>query len=123
MVRFRMRLRLSGRACAIIHNNKNMKKFSEYKIIPKGKFIGDKIKITKVLNKEVELHDFKIVDSKFEKEGVRSKCLYLQVRISEELFVIFSGSKNLIEMIEQLPREDLPILVTIIKNGEQLEFN
>jgi hypothetical protein len=81
-----------------------MKKFSEYKIIPKGKFIGDKIKITKVLNKEVELHDFKIVDSKFEKEGVRSKCLYLQVRISEELFVIFSGSKNLIEMIEQLPR-------------------
>lgn len=30
-----------------------MKKFSEYNIVPKGKFLGDKIKITKILKKEV----------------------------------------------------------------------
>lgn len=99
-----------------------MKKFSEYNIIPKGQFVGDKIKISKILNKEVELHDFKIVDSKFEKDGLKEKCLHLQIRYEEELRVIFSGSKNLIEMIEQLPKEELPILTTIIKNGEQMEF-
>ena len=42
-----------------------MKKFSEYNISPKGEFIGDKIKISKILNKELELHDFKVVDSKY----------------------------------------------------------
>lgn len=99
-----------------------MKKFSEYKIVPSGKFIGDKVKISKILNKEIELHDFKIVDSKFEKDGKRNQCLYLQIKQEADFLVVFTGSKNLIEMIMQVPKEDLPILATITKNGELLIF-
>lgn len=99
-----------------------MKKFSEYNIAPKGRFIGDKIKISKIINKEVELHDFKIVESKYDKDGTKPKCLYLQIKQDTEFSLVFSGSKNLIEMVEQIPRGDLPILTTIMKNGEQLEF-
>jgi len=35
---------------------------------------------------------------------------------------LFSGSKNLIEMIKQVNEKDFPFLTTIIKQGERLEF-
>lgn len=53
-----------------------MKNFKELGVIAKPKcFIGEKIKVSKILNKEIIVLDFKIVDSKF--EGKSGKCLHL----------------------------------------------
>lgn len=98
-----------------------MKKFSDLgiKANPKN-FTGEKIKISKILNKEIIVHDFKIVDSKF--EGKSGKCLHLQIEFNNEKHIVFSGSTILMEMIQQIDKENFPLSTTIIKDNEYLEF-
>jgi hypothetical protein len=46
----------------------------------------------------------------------------LQLEVDGEKRVVFTGSDVLISQIKQIPSEELPILATIIKNGEYFEF-
>ena len=96
-----------------------MTKFSDLQIKPKiDHFIGDKIKISKILNKEISVLKFKIVESKFEK----GPCLHIQIQIADVNHVIFTGSQVLQQMIKEVTDDSFPFTTTIIEQDEHYEF-
>jgi hypothetical protein len=98
-----------------------MKTFKEFNLKPAvKKFTGEKIKISKVLNKEIVVHDYKIEDSKFEGKG---KCLFLQIELDGAKRVVFTGSTILTELIQQIASTDFPFITTIVEIDEHFEFN
>lgn len=82
-------------------------------------FVGDKIKIDRILNREISVHGFKIEDSKV-KSG--TKCLYMQISIGDAKHVVFTGSVVLMDMIQQVSSADFPFKTTITRENERLEF-
>lgn len=98
-----------------------MKKFSDLNIVVNTPMTGDKIKISKVLNREIILSDYCFSDSKFQKNK-SGKCLCLQIVYEGEKRVVFTGSEVLIKQVEQITKNDLPIECTIIQQGEHYEF-
>lgn len=97
-----------------------MNNFKSFNIKPKlPAFTGDKIKIDRVLNKEITVTAFKISDSTA-KPG--TKVLTLQIIKDGTNHIIFTGSAILIDMIQQVPPEGFPFTTTIIKESEHLEF-
>jgi len=101
-----------------------MNSFKDFGIKPTmKKFVGDKIKISKIINKEIIVLDHKIEDSKIYKERGSGKCLCLQISISNEKHVVFTGSTGLIDAIKQIPDNGFPFTTTIIKENERFEFN
>jgi hypothetical protein len=99
-----------------------MKSFDQFgiKIISKG-VVGDKIKMSKILNREIVVHHFKIDDSKCFK-GASSKCLKLQISIKDESHIIFTSSSGLIEMIQQVPEDGFPFTTTITEENDRFKF-
>lgn len=99
-----------------------MKQFKELGIIPTlQNFVGDKIKMERILNRQITVHDFKIEDSKYEKGN--GKCLYMQISIGEIKYVVFSGSSVLMSTIQQIGKEDFPFQTTIVKSNDHFEFS
>ena len=97
-----------------------MFKFKDFNITPKeNKFIGKKMDVDDVLNIEVAVLGFEIKDST-KKEG--TKYLTLQIEINENKRVVFTGSKNLMDLISQVPENGFPFKTTIKKNDKRLEF-
>ena len=97
-----------------------MNNFKNFKIKPNlTNFVGDKIKVKKILNKEIIIQKFKIEDSTAKKG---TKCLTLQIEYKDENHIIFTGSKILQEMITQVPEDGFPFKTTIVLNNEHLEF-
>ena len=97
-----------------------MKKFSDFGIkVELATFVGDKVKMNKILNKEIIIHAYKIEDSKF--GGGGKKCLHMQITIDQEKHVVFTGSSALMDMIQQVPQENFPFTTTI-KHNDRLEF-
>lgn len=95
-----------------------MRQFSEFGIKPKpAGFIGDKIKLTRVLNREIIVHDYRIEDSNF-----KGKRLDLQIEINGNKHILFTGSKTLIDMIQNVSEEDFPFKTTIITENEIPQF-
>lgn len=96
-----------------------MKKFSQFdiKISQKG-FIGDKIKIQKILNREIVVHHYMITDSKH----FKGKCLKLQISLNDNMHVLFTGSNGLIEGITQVPDNAFPFETTIIEKDDRYLF-
>ena len=84
-------------------------------------FEGEKIKIDRILNKQITVLDFKIEDSKYKEKG-NGKCLYIQIENDGSKRVLFSGSSYLMDMIQKVPKEGFPFITTIVKNNEHLEF-
>lgn len=97
-----------------------MQQFSDFGITTNNKgFIGDKIKIDRILNKTITVHDYKIDKSKFEGKG---QCLHMQVEVDGSKRVIFTGSVGLIEVIDKIPKTGFPFQTTIIKDNERYQF-
>jgi hypothetical protein len=95
-----------------------MKNFSELGIKPKeNKFIGDKIKIDRILDNDIVVNDFEIEPSKF--EGNRLK---LAIEYKEEKRIVFTGSANLMDMIGRVDKKHLPISTKIVKKEDRFEF-
>jgi len=100
-----------------------MKKFSDLGIKPNSnRLVGDKIKILKVLNQEIIVHGFKMNESKF-KNSNSEKCLSIQIELKGEKYVLFTGSKILAELIQQVEKEQFPFITSISKEGETFQFN
>lgn len=96
-----------------------MHSFKEFNIKPtQNGFLGDKIKIDRILNQEITVEDFKIGPSKFKD----AKCLHLQIEFASNKRVVFTAAKSLIEQIEQVPRSGFPFKTTIIRENERFEF-
>lgn len=96
-------------------------RFKDFGIKPKSSsFVGDKIKISKVFNIEIVVLDYKIDDSN-QKES--SKCLTLQIEKDGVKRIIFSGSTNLMNQIELVPKSKFPFTTTIVMGiNDRYEF-
>ena len=100
----------------------NMKSFSELNIpVPTGSFVGEKVKIAKIMNREIIVVDSKVEDSKYPKNK-SGKVLILQIEVDGEKRVLFTGSDVLITQIGHVQKEDYPFKVTIVKEGEHFQF-
>lgn len=76
--------------------------------------MGDSISIKKLFDKQITVHKFRLTDSNYEGKGKR---LDLQITFKDELRVVWTGSQNLISMINQVPKEDgFPFTTTIVDN-------
>lgn len=82
-------------------------------------FTGKKIEIDDVLNTEIIIEGFKIQDSK---KKLGTQYLTLQIEKEENKRVVFTGSKNLMDLINQVPEDRFPFKTTIRKNDKRLEF-
>lgn len=94
--------------------------FKDLGIKPKeNTFIGDKISIDKILNTPIKVLTYKVEPSKA-KPG--TDLLTLQIERKGDKNVLFTGSGNLIHMINQVPKDKFPFETTIIKQDRRLEF-
>lgn len=94
--------------------------FKDLGIKPKqDTFTGKKIEIDDILNIEIIVEGFKIQDST-KKAG--TKYLTLQIEKEDNKRVVFTGSKNLMDLISQVPVDKFPFKTTIRKNDKRLEF-
>lgn len=101
-----------------------MNSFKDFNIKPAVKgFVGDKIKIGKLLNKEIIVHSYKIADSKFGEKDKDNKCLHLQVEMGGTKYVVFTGSLGLMDIIRKIPESSFPFISTIIEENERYEFS
>lgn len=100
-----------------------MNQFSQFniKISARG-FEGDKIKISKILNREIVVHHFKIEDSKVFKQKGSCKCLELQISVNDEKHVVFTSSSGLIEQITQVQESGFPFKTIIIEENDRYIF-
>jgi uroporphyrinogen-III synthase len=80
-------------------------------------FVGDKIKIERIMNRQITVHKYEVRDSKF-----KGKYLCLQISIGEEKRIVFSSSISLINIIERVPKTGFPFATTIIKENERFQF-
>lgn len=76
--------------------------------------VGDKIKIGKIVGKEVEVVDYKVSDSKFEGK----KLLTLQIKLDGESRIVFTSSSILIDQSQKY-EEEMPFLTTIEKINDR----
>lgn len=82
-------------------------------------FVGDKLKLDKILNQEIKVLEFKI-DKSIKKEN--SDYLTLQIEKNETKYVVFTGSKILMQMISEVPKDKFPFTTTIVKTNDYPEF-
>ncbi len=98
-----------------------MRNFSDFGITPEVKGLaGDKISMHRIMNREIEVQDFKISDSKY--EGGHSKCLHMQIVVDNAQRVVFTGSGVLMETINKIPKDGFPFKATIVKENDRFEF-
>ncbi|NJE06874.1 hypothetical protein E3E36_12170, partial [Thermococcus sp. M36] len=78
------------------------------------------IKIDRVLNKQITVEAYKIEQSKFEKGN--GKRLDMQITVDGTKRLLFTGSINLMDMIQQVPSDKFPFTTTIVRENERLIF-
>jgi len=99
-----------------------MKAFSQFGIRSESqRFVGDKIKIVRILNRKITVIDYRIEESKFQ-QGGGDKCLHMQIELDGTKHVVFTGSRNLAEVIQKIPKADFPFTTTIVKDNDMYEF-
>jgi len=100
-----------------------MNKFSQFNIkAPEKGFEGDKIKMSKILNREIVIYDYKIEESKIFKAKGSGKCLHMQISFNNIKHVIFTSGLALIDVIQQVPKEGFPFTTTIIDLNDRYYF-
>jgi len=100
-----------------------MNSFSQFNIkVESLAFEGDKIKMSRILNREIVVHHFKVEDSKVFKEKGSGKCLCLQISFDNRKHVVFTGSTGLIEVIQKIPEAGFPFTTTIIEENDRYLF-
>lgn len=101
-----------------------MNSFSQFNITTTIKgFEGDKIKMSRILNREIVVHHFKIEDSKIFKEKGPGKCLHLQISFNNEKHIVFTSSGGLMEVIRQIPENGFPFTTTIVEENDRFKFS
>lgn len=97
-----------------------MKSFKDFNIKPKiSSLVGDKIKIERVLNREITVTNYKVDDSKVNEN---TKFLTLEFQMAGNKHILFTGSVYLIQMIEEVPKGGFPFKTIIVKENENYEF-
>ena len=86
-----------------------MKKFSDFATDTRI-MVGEKIKITEILGKEIMINGYKISDSKYEGK----QLLTLQIKLDDIDRVIFTGSNVLIDQCNQY-EDEIPFITSVEK--------
>ena len=81
---------------------------------------GEKISMADVLNKEITVLAYRISNSHF-KDGV-DKYVKIQIEVAGEKRIIFTGSRVIIDQLEQY-KDHLPFIATIIKIDKFFTFS
>lgn len=98
------------------------KNFKDFKITRSASsFIGDKIKIRKILDQEIIVHKFVIEPSNFSEKG-NGKRLKMQIVYKGENHIVFTGSAALQDLIQQVPPDGFPFTAKIVEVNEAFEF-
>jgi hypothetical protein len=87
-----------------------MKRFSDF-ATENIAIVGEKVKISEVVGKEIEVVGYKISESKY-KRNDNDKVLTLQFKLSGEDKILFTGSKVLMEQAVKYENE-MPFWATI----------
>lgn len=94
--------------------------FKDFGIIANtSAFTGPKIKMSKILNKQITVEAFKIEPSKFEGKGNR---LCLQILVDGIQHIVFTGSTILMDMIQQVPKASFPFNTAIVEDNDRFLF-
>lgn len=93
-----------------------MHKFSEF--ASTVHFVGDKISINKILNKEINVLHYKIEPSKHNTDDYAQ----MQIELDGEKMVCFTTSMVIKEQLEMY-KDKLPFTTTIIKPRKYFTFN
>ena len=97
-----------------------MQTFKELQISAEQKgFLGEKIGTNKILNKEIEVHDFSVNESKHY-EG--RSCIWLQIKYNNEFRVVFLEGKKIQEILQKIQPEQFPFRVTLIRENDWYDF-
>jgi len=80
---------------------------------------GKKKKIEEVLNKQIAVTGYKIMESKHKQD---SQCLQLQFDLDGERFILFTGSSVLAKQCEKYA-DKIPFHATIIKIDKFFTFS
>lgn len=98
-----------------------MNNFKEMGITaPDDSYIGDKIKLNKILNEPIIVHKYKLEKSKYEKgDGL---CLVLQIEKNGTKHILFSGSGTLKSMIALVPHDKFPFETVIRMVDDRPQF-
>ena len=95
------------------------KKFSDFANEP-PLLDGAKVKIEDILNTEILVIGYRIIDSKYD-DTERGKCLTIQFETNETRNILFTGSKVLLDQIEKY-KDEIPFLATIKKIDRYYTF-
>ena len=102
-----------------------MNRFSQFNIkVPTKGFEGNKIKMARILNREIVVHAFKIEESKvpaFKEKGT-GKCLHLQISSNGEMHVVFTSASGLMETIQMVPEDKFPFTTIIVEENDRFKF-
>jgi hypothetical protein len=88
---------------------------------PSSAMVGEKIKISKVLNREITVHAFSTKPSKFMDKG-SGTCLNLQIAVDGDKRVIFTSSTVLLDQVKRVPEDKFPFKTKIVQKDEAYEF-
>ncbi|MBN9293759.1 MAG: hypothetical protein J0G96_07260 [Flavobacteriia bacterium] len=96
-----------------------MKKFSDLGIRNEtNHFIGNKVQINWILNKEIIVHAYIISPSK-----IKGEYAQIQIEFNEMKHVLFTGSTVLINTLNQISKDSFPFSTTIVQVGKYYEFS
>lgn len=99
-----------------------MNDFSDFGIeVQKDEFVGDSIKIMRILNRRIKVHKYEVNETKF-KDASSRDCLKLQIEIDGEKRIVFTGSRYLLEAIVQVPPDRFPFNTTIMQKEKSFKF-
>lgn len=99
-----------------------IRKFSDFGIKPERKrFVGEKIKLAKILNTEIMIHWYQIMPSRYPERG-SDTCLWMQISVDGTKRVAFSIAKVLMEEIQKVPVDHFPFTTKIINDNDIYEF-
>lgn len=99
-----------------------MNNFGQFNIKPEAKsFEGDKIKIDRIMNKQIIVEYFIIEASKYPEKG-NGKRLKMQIIVDNAKRIVFTGSVTLQDMIQKVPEDAFPFTTTLIKENDRYLF-
>lgn len=99
-----------------------MRRFSEF-ADPATPLDGAKKKLDDILNRDLIICDCKITESKYTENGCKDYAIIqFKEQGKDELFVVFTGSKVLIDQCQK-NKDMMPFIATIKKINKYYTFN
>lgn len=96
-----------------------LKRFKDFNIKPREKdaLMGEKLKMDKILNREIMIEKYQIKPSRVFPDKGNGKYVEMQIIVDGLQRVVFNGSVFLMDALEQILPTDFPFTTTIVKEN------